>query len=309
MQPCGLSAHWQRHEFRSEEELPVELRQLKYFLEVAEAKSFVSAANKLYISRQAVSKAVAQLEAELGTELFVRDTNGAFLTPEGLLFYDRIRGSVVELERVRTEMQESGTRVSQRIRLGFSVGMLPLFEGELRAMRHERENVQMDYDEWEESACVELLRDRKMDIAFCTGMPQDAEFSVRELVSSPYGVMLKYTKQLPEMEGLVTADLKWIPLAGLRDGGTAAVCERHGLHLQFAGMDLYRLFSLAQRGDCALLLPRCQIPKQFPELIWVPVADMEPWKIRSVCLRSLETQTLYRDMIEEIRSRILYAVE
>ena len=44
----------------------MELRQLKYFLAVSDARSFVSAANTLYISRQAISKAVGQLEAELG---------------------------------------------------------------------------------------------------------------------------------------------------------------------------------------------------------------------------------------------------
>ena len=59
----------------------MELRQLKYFLAVADARSFVSAASGLFVSRQAVSKAVGQLEAELGVELFVRDSNGAFLTP------------------------------------------------------------------------------------------------------------------------------------------------------------------------------------------------------------------------------------
>ena len=78
----------------------MELRQLKYFLEVADARSFVGAANNLFVSRQAVSKAVGQLEGELGVELFVRDPSGAFLTPAGLIFYDRIRSSVMELERV-----------------------------------------------------------------------------------------------------------------------------------------------------------------------------------------------------------------
>ena len=48
----------------------MELRQLKYFLAVADARSFVSAAGELFVSRQAVSKAVGQLEAELGVELF-----------------------------------------------------------------------------------------------------------------------------------------------------------------------------------------------------------------------------------------------
>ena len=42
----------------------MELRQLKYFLAVADARSFVAAADTLFISRQAISKSVAQLEQE-----------------------------------------------------------------------------------------------------------------------------------------------------------------------------------------------------------------------------------------------------
>ena len=51
----------------------MELRQLKYFLTIADKRSIVGAANALYISRQAVSKAISQLESELGVDLFVRD--------------------------------------------------------------------------------------------------------------------------------------------------------------------------------------------------------------------------------------------
>ena len=49
----------------------MEIRQLKYFLAVADQRSFVNAANVLFISRQAVSKAIAQLETELNVELFM----------------------------------------------------------------------------------------------------------------------------------------------------------------------------------------------------------------------------------------------
>ena len=74
----------------------MELRQLRYFLAVADSRSFVSAAQALYISRQAISKAIAQLEEELRVRLFMRDSNGAFLTPAGIMFYDRVRPVLLE---------------------------------------------------------------------------------------------------------------------------------------------------------------------------------------------------------------------
>ena len=102
----------------------MEIRQLKYFLAVAEQKSFVNAANQLFVSRQAISKAIGQLETELNVELFMRNTNGAFLTPAGIMFYDRIRSSVTDFEQIRSDMQEYGARYRQMVRMAFSVGTI-----------------------------------------------------------------------------------------------------------------------------------------------------------------------------------------
>lgn len=282
----------------------MELRQLKYFLAVADARSFVSAANTLYISRQAISKAVGQLEAELGVELFVRDSNGAFLTPAGLMFYDRVRSNVMELEQIRTEMQRYGARYHQRIRLVFSVGVMQPYEATLQAFRQEQENVELDYREATEAACLDLLREHQVDLAICTARPRAPEFSAQALVSSPYGVLLKGTEELASLESLDLRDLSWLPLAGLSDGGNEEFCKRHSLHLQYAGLDRYRLFTLTQSGRCAMLLPKCQIPEQLTGLVWLPLEKAEPWTLYGVWLRSLENNVLYHTTIDELQTRI-----
>ena len=97
----------------------MELRQLRYFLSVADTRSFVSAAGKLFISRQAISKAISQLESELNVELFMRDSNGAFLTPAGVMFYERVRTLVMEFDNLGADMKNYGTRFHQHIRLAF----------------------------------------------------------------------------------------------------------------------------------------------------------------------------------------------
>ena len=58
----------------------MEIKQLRAFLAVANAKSFLAAAETMYITRQAVSKTVTQLEEELGVKLFSR---GGVLLPAG----------------------------------------------------------------------------------------------------------------------------------------------------------------------------------------------------------------------------------
>ena len=60
---------------------------LRYFIEVADQKSFTKAAEKLYISQSTISKAVASLETELQTSLFEHGKRNFALTPSGKLLY------------------------------------------------------------------------------------------------------------------------------------------------------------------------------------------------------------------------------
>ena len=142
----------------------MELRQLRYFLSVADERSFVSAANKLFISRQAISKAISQLESELNVELFMRDSNGAFLTPAGVLFYERVRVLVTEADNLSTEMQRYGTRFNQHIRLAFSIGATSLFEPKLLEYRDTQMNLDIQYQESPQELCLQRLQEHKVDM-------------------------------------------------------------------------------------------------------------------------------------------------
>lgn len=61
----------------------MEIKQLQYFIAVAEHLNFSRAAEKLYVSQPALSYQIAELEKELGTSLFIRDRRKVFLTPAG----------------------------------------------------------------------------------------------------------------------------------------------------------------------------------------------------------------------------------
>ena len=64
----------------------MELRQLRYFVAIAESGSFSRAAEKVFVAQSALSHQIAQLESELGTALFHRSRRGIDLTEAGQRF-------------------------------------------------------------------------------------------------------------------------------------------------------------------------------------------------------------------------------
>jgi DNA-binding transcriptional LysR family regulator len=77
----------------------IELRQLRYFIAVAEELHFRRAAERLYVTQPALSRQIAQLEHEIGVRLFERNRRRVELTLAGSVLLDSLRETFVQLER------------------------------------------------------------------------------------------------------------------------------------------------------------------------------------------------------------------
>jgi DNA-binding transcriptional LysR family regulator len=76
----------------------VELRQLRYFMAIAEELHFRRAAERLYVTQPALSRQIAQLEHEIGVRLFHRNRRRVELTLAGSVLLDSLRQAFVQLE-------------------------------------------------------------------------------------------------------------------------------------------------------------------------------------------------------------------
>lgn len=278
----------------------MELRQLKYFLSVADNRSFVGAANELFISRQAVSKAIGQLEEELNTELFMRDTSGAFLSPAGLFFYERIRGPVTELMQAQTEMQQYGVQFHQVIRIAFSVGTLSIYEHRIQKFIRDQTNIVIEYWESDPKDCEAALVDRRAELAVSIAPFTNPQIRQEELLSSPFYVVLKEQENLEVLDSLDMSDLQWTVLACLRDGQSDALCLANNLKPQYIGTDVLRLLSMAQTGLSAVLLPEVLIPEFVTGICRVPLAFPAQWRIHCGHLASMDNNLLYQNALDEL---------
>lgn len=282
----------------------MELRQLRYFLSVADTRSFVSAANKLFISRQAISKAISQLEGELNVELFMRDSNGAFLTPAGVMFYERVRALVLELDTLSTDMKNYGTRFHQHIRFAFSIGVMSLFEDKLLEYKRTKENLDIQFQEFPESTCIQLLAEHKADIVISTMTTKDPLYSSAKLLESPIGILIQWNHALSELTEVEPSDLTWIPLAIHTDTYCVDFCRKNNLTPQYQGYDYQRLLNLVQDGMCGLLLPYCLTENLSESVKWIPVTGGTPWMLFKTYPKSIESNPLLSSVLDELHQHI-----
>ncbi len=87
--------------------MSVKLELYRVFKEVAEAGNITAAAQTLFISQSAVSQSIKQLEAELQTRLFARNSRGVPLTADGRMLYEYVRSAMGLLETGEEKLSQS----------------------------------------------------------------------------------------------------------------------------------------------------------------------------------------------------------
>ena len=126
----------------------MELRQLRYFLAIAEHGTFSKAASKVYVAQSALSHQLAQLEDELGAQLFVRSRRGVELTEAGTVFHTYATSILRQVEDVASSVAGLTDSPAGKVVFGIPHSAshalaLPL----LKAVRQELPNVQLELTE------------------------------------------------------------------------------------------------------------------------------------------------------------------
>ncbi|MFD8598403.1 LysR family transcriptional regulator [Kitasatospora sp. NPDC059646] len=259
----------------------MELRQLEYFLAVAEERNFTRAAERVHISQSGVSAQIRQLERELGAELFDRTTRTVTLTVAGKAALEHARQAV---EAARAVGQAVG-EISDLIRGSLTVGMVagctltPLFDG-LAAFHRAHPGVELALLEGESDHLTEAVRTGALDLALIgsAGTTPDG-LDAHTLVDEPLVAAVPPGHPLAG-SATTLADLLAHPLICLppgtgvrtvldRDCAAAGLTPRIALQASAASA----IADLAARGLGVAVLSR-SMAEAFPALLPVPVAGL-----------------------------------
>ena len=116
----------------------MELRQLRYFVAVAEERHFRRAAAQLHVAQPAVSEQIKKLEAELGTPLFVRSSRTVELTAAGAVFLRDARRMLRRLEEAAGTVERVRDGAERRLRVGYAPDGVPAVVAQAFAMVRDR---------------------------------------------------------------------------------------------------------------------------------------------------------------------------
>src|ERR1700709_1455385 len=101
----------------------LELRHLRYFVAVAEARSLkLAAEEKLHTTQPSLSRQIRDLEDEVGTPLFVRGAKGVELTPAGRVLLDQARVMLAQAEAAIQSARQIAYPKKPSFALGFMIG-------------------------------------------------------------------------------------------------------------------------------------------------------------------------------------------
>jgi LysR family nitrogen assimilation transcriptional regulator len=148
----------------------VDLLQLRYFMQVADLRSFTKAAAALHIAQPAITRHVRLLEDELGVQLLYRHSRGAEPTEAGRQLRMGAQAIFRLLEQTRADVIASSAVVSGSLRIGFPPSMGDLLLGDvIGTFRSRHPNVELSLQEGYSHAMRDALLGDRLDLAFITG--------------------------------------------------------------------------------------------------------------------------------------------
>ncbi|EME5141348.1 LysR family transcriptional regulator [Pseudomonas aeruginosa] len=145
----------------------MEIRHLRCFMAVAEELHFARAAEKLHIEQSPLSRAIKELEEDIGAQLFVRTTRSTRLTPAGKLFLEHMPRIFTALQQARDSVKSVANGFYGQLRVALSDSVTPSRLSALLALcRQEEPEVEIRLFEVSLSQQIKGLHDDLYDIGF-----------------------------------------------------------------------------------------------------------------------------------------------
>jgi LysR family transcriptional regulator, benzoate and cis,cis-muconate-responsive activator of ben and cat genes len=263
----------------------ITLRQLQYFVAVAEEEHFTHAAERLVIAQPALSRQVSDLEEALGIQLFVRESRGVRLTDAGRELLIRSRVLLNMLEQAVHAVRFAAHAEFGRLRLGYYG---PSFFGNtvtrnaLECFRAESPDVEVVSHELFSEQIIRALRDGRIDIGISRGLVRGSDIESRVIAVERAQVLLASSDVLVSKASLALSDLDGRAVIAFPNETSAGLNERIAEIAREAGITLRVVQEVTQlpsiayhvgSNDGIAIMPASAASWGFPDVVVRELVD------------------------------------
>ncbi|WP_326539472.1 LysR family transcriptional regulator [Pseudorhodoferax sp.] len=217
----------------------MDLRQLSYFVAVAEERHLGRAAERLHLTQPPLTRKIKALEAELGAQLFERTARGMLLTQAGEVLLSDARNIFGLVHQAADRAHRAGTGLAGRLDVGLYgsavFGVVPQL---LRQITQAYPQIEISLHHGQTPQQVAALRQGRVLIVFERLLPKETDLAVELVAREPLFVAMGDTHPLASREAI---DVRMLKTASIVAGSSPAavatilkLCRDHGFEPNFA---------------------------------------------------------------------------
>lgn len=201
----------------------MEIRQLKYFVGVAESGSFSEASRRFYLSQSAISQQIKALEDEIGTALFVRSSHHLSLTESGQMLLPLARRVMQDVNLCQEQMADLQDMLCGELTIGLTFSLEPYVRPTIVRFLKSFPKVRLNLFYKSIPELRSMLRRHEVDMTFSVEHPEDQDeiINAEPVMEYKLCAILRDTHPLASHDILNFSDLSLqnfvLPEAGIRD--------------------------------------------------------------------------------------------
>jgi DNA-binding transcriptional LysR family regulator len=255
----------------------MDLKSLRYFVAVAEARSVGKAAERLHMAQPPLSVQIRNLEAQLGTPLFVREATGMRLTDAGSALFARAREALALAHEGAEAARAIGAGRRGRLAVGymFSLGyaVLPRL---VPLLRRSLPEVELQFVEMSAATCEAQILEHQVSVGLCMPPLQRPEVASTIVGLQPLRLAMRADAPLARLPSVPLERLqgqKLVALPKLQEDAdrtlVAALLRRHQVTMQVVERveTVHAALALVLAGEGYAIVPVCAAVGRPPGIV------------------------------------------
>ncbi len=251
----------------------MELRHFYSFVAVAEELNFTKAAKRLQIAQPPVTRHIRDLEAELGVQLFERNSSRVFLTDAGRSFLNEARVVLQHVSQAMEAARQTGSGWAGTVRLGIARGLGDAVSRIMNDYLRLAPRVEIDVRDIPSGFQCDALVDRKIDVGFMRPPINSAQLVSAALFQEQFSVVLRKDSPLAKRKRLEVRDLANQTLLLIDRKMSPGVYDRTLALFRERGVEPKTVSTAALYGDEAGSILVATHPAFTDRLITLPLND------------------------------------